>query len=168
MSVEFQTVAVFGKRDSTDFAPLKQLRDFLIRHGRNVILEKRAAEALGLDCGRTLEEIGTQADLFIIYGGDGTFLGISRRMAKYEVPFIGINAGRLGFITDIPSERMENELSEILNGHYYTDSRTLLECIQMRGDKEVYRNVALNEVVISRGVSGGMVECSVIDRKSVV
>lgn len=86
MSVEFQTVAVFGKRDSTDFAPLKQLRDFLIRHGRNVILEKRAAEALGLDCGRTLEEIGTQADLFIIYGGDGTFLGISRRMAKYEVP----------------------------------------------------------------------------------
>lgn len=162
MSVEFQTVAVFGKRDSTDFAPLKQLRDFLIRHGRNVILEKRAAEALGLDCGRTLEEIGTQADLFIIYGGDGTFLGISRRMAKYEVPFIGINAGRLGFITDIPSERMENELSEILSGHYYTDSRTLLECIQMRGDKEVYRNVALNEVVISRGVSGGMVECSVI------
>lgn len=95
------------------------------------------------------------------YGGDGTFLGVSRRMAHYDVPFIGINAGRLGFVTDIPSDKMVEEISEILSGHYYTDTRCLLEGIQIRNGKEIYRNVAVNEICVSRGNSGGMIEVSV-------
>lgn len=77
------------------------------------------------------------------------------------LPFIGINAGRLGFVTDIPSDKMVEEISEILSGHYYTDTRCLLEGIQIRDDKEIYRNVAVNEICVSRGNSGGMIEVSV-------
>lgn len=82
-------------------------------------------------------------------------------MAHYDVPFIGINAGRLGFVTDIPSDKMVEEISEILSGHYYTDTRCLLEGIQIRDGKEIYRNVAVNEICVSRGNSGGMIEVSV-------
>lgn len=82
-------------------------------------------------------------------------------MAHYDVPFIGINAGRLGFVTDIPSDKMVEEISEILSGHYYTDTRCLLEGIQIRNGKEIYRNVAVNEICVSRGNSGGMIEVSV-------
>ena len=78
-----------------------------------------------------------------------------------ELPFIGINAGRLGFVTDIPSDKMVEEISEILSGHYYTDTRCLLEGIQIRDGKEIYRNVAVNEICVSRGNSGGMIEVSV-------
>lgn len=161
MTKEFKTVAVFGKKDSEDFEPLRKITSLLQASGRSVLLEPRPAEALGFERGYTLKEIGGAADLIIVYGGDGTFLGISRRMASFDVPFIGINAGRLGFVTDIPSARMESEIAEILSGHYYTDSRVLLEARVFRGEEEIYRNVALNEVCISRGNSGGMIECSV-------
>ena len=132
-----------------------------IKSGRQVLLEKKPAEALSLGEGFTRDEIGKKSDLIIIYGGDGTFLGVSRRMAHYDVPFIGINAGRLGFVTDIPSDKMVEEISEILSGHYYTDTRCLLEGIQIRDGKEIYRNVAVNEICVSRGNSGGMIEVSV-------
>ena len=104
MTKEFSTVGVFGKRDSLDYEPLRIIAELLIKSGRQVLLEKKPAEALALGEGYTRDEIGKKSDLIIIYGGDGTFLGVSRRMAHYDVPFIGINAGRLGFVTDIPSD----------------------------------------------------------------
>ena len=64
-------------------------------------------------------------------------------------------------MTDIPSDKMVEEISEILSGHYYTDTRCLLEGIQIRDGKEIYRNVAVNEICVSRGNSGGMIEVSV-------
>lgn len=100
MTKEFSTVGVFGKRDSLDYEPLRIIAELLIKSGRQVLLEKKPAEALSLGEGFTRDEIGKKSDLIIIYGGDGTFLGVSRRMAHYDVPFIGINAGRLGFVTD--------------------------------------------------------------------
>ena len=96
MTKEFSTVGVFGKRDSLDYEPLRIIAELLIKSGRQVLLEKKPAEALSLGEGYTRDEIGKKSDLIIIYGGDGTFLGVSRRMAHYDVPFIGINAGRLG------------------------------------------------------------------------
>lgn len=161
MAIEFKKVGLFGKRDSTDYEPLRIISDLLIKSGREVLLEEAPAQALGLGVGHSLQEIGENSDLIIVYGGDGTFLGVSRRMAHYDLPFIGVNAGRLGFITDIPSDKMEEEISEILQGHYYTDSRGLLEGVQIRDGNEIYRNLALNEICISRGISGGMVEVSV-------
>lgn len=113
MTKEFSTVGVFGKRDSLDYEPLRIIAELLIKSGRQVLLEKKPAEALSLGEGYTRDEIGKKSDLIIIYGGDGTFLGVSRRMAHYDVPFIGINAGRLGFVTDIPSDKMVEEISEI-------------------------------------------------------
>ena len=111
MTKEFSTVGVFGKRDSLDYEPLRIIAELLIKSGRQVLLEKKPAEALALGEGYTRDEIGQK--------------------------------------------------SEILSGHYYTDTRCLLEGIQIRDGKEIYRNVAVNEICVSRGNSGGMIEVSV-------
>ena len=107
MTKEFRTVGVFGKRDSLDNDPLRIIAELLIKSGRQVLLEKKPAEALSLGEGYTRDEIGKKSDLIIIYGGDGTFLGVSRRMAQLYVPLIGINAERLGLVTHIPSDKMD-------------------------------------------------------------
>ena len=83
----------FRKTRLFDYEPLRIIAELLIKSGRQVLLEKKPAEALSLGEGYTRDEIGKKSDLIIIYGGDGTFLGVSRRMAHYDVPFIGINAG---------------------------------------------------------------------------
>ena len=76
MTKEFSTVGVFGKRDSLDYEPLRIIAELLIKSGRQVLLEKKPAEALSLGEGFTRDEIGKKSDLIIIYGGDGTFLGV--------------------------------------------------------------------------------------------
>lgn len=161
MGNSFTNIAVFGKHDIEDLEPILRLKNILETRGKTVLFEKPLAERLGLDNGYSLQELGYKADLFVVYGGDGTLLGVARRMASYKVPFVGINAGRLGFITDIPSDSMEKELDEILEGHYRVDKRTLLRCQQIRNGEVIFDDIAVNDIVISRGVSGGMIECAI-------
>ncbi|MCD8339564.1 MAG: NAD(+)/NADH kinase [Burkholderiales bacterium] len=163
--MEFETIAVFGRRDTNPDEEFKKLVKFLKSKGRKVILDKRMAAALNEKDGYTFEEMGEIADLAIIYGGDGTMLGVSRKIAKYEVPVIGVNAGHLGFITDITSSAMEKELSEVLDGHYYIDSRRLLGGELYRNGEKIFTGTALNEVCLFRGISGGMVEFKVAVNK---
>ncbi len=161
MTHSFKNIAVFGKHDAQNLEPIKRIMAFLEKQGKQVLFEKPLAQSLGLETGYSLPELGKKADLFIVYGGDGTLLGVARRMAPYGVPFVGINAGRLGFITDIPSEAMDKELTEILSGQYRIDSRDLLRCQQIRDGQVIFDDIALNDIVISRGVSGGMIECAI-------
>ncbi len=163
--MEFETIAVFGRRNTAPDDEFKKLVKFLESKGRKVILLKEMADFLGVKDGYTFEEIGEIADLAVIYGGDGTMLGVSRKIAKYEIPVIGVNAGHLGFITDISSTTMEPELDEILAGHYYIDSRRLLKGEQFRDGKVIFTGTALNEICLFRGISGGMVEYEVAVNK---
>lgn len=164
--MSFKKIAVFGKRGSTVIEPIDRIRRLVESMGFEVLLERSTASALGLGGGYELPEIGEQADLAIIFGGDGTMLGISRRLARFNIPFVGINAGHLGFITDIPADNFEKELTEILHGNYTIDSRLLLQAELFRRGESLYRNIALNDVVISRGISGGMIEFTIsVDRR---
>lgn len=88
-------------------------------------------------------------------------LGIARQLAKYDIPLIGINLGRLGFITDIPVDRMLPALGEILQGKATSEKRTLLEGRVMRGGEMIYCGVAVNDVVVARGSGAGMAELRV-------
>jgi NAD+ kinase len=109
----------------------------------------------------TATEIGEQAFAALVVGGDGTMLGIARQLAQYDVPLIGINQGRLGFMTDIPIERMVPALGEILQGAATAEKRTLLEGRVMRDGQQIYCGVAVNDVVVSRGAGAGMAELKV-------
>src|SRR5207342_2406106 len=107
------------------------------------------------------EALGAEADIAIVLGGDGTMLSIARRLAPFQVPLIGINQGRLGFLTDIPIATMEATLDAMLSGRYTEERRTLLDAEVVRADGARASALALNDVVLNRGGGGTMIECSV-------
>jgi NAD+ kinase len=105
--------------------------------------------------------IGEQCDLGLVVGGDGTMLGIGRQLAPYKVPLIGINHGRLGFMTDIPFSGFEAVLTHMLKGEYEEDLRLLMHARVMREGQCVFDALAMNDVVVHRGNTAGMVELRV-------
>jgi NAD+ kinase len=160
----FHTIAIIGKHgESSGKGSVLKLAGFLEDRGHRVIFEDETArdiqcpEALSV----TPEQIGKRADLAIVVGGDGTMLGIARQLAPYGVPLIGVNQGRLGFMTDIASEHMLSVLGEILDGKLTSERRTLLEGVVVRGGQQIFHGLAFNDVVVSRGAGAGMVELRV-------
>src|SRR5439155_25121271 len=108
-------------------------------------------------------ELGARADLVIVIGGDGTMLSIGRQLARFDVPLIGINQGRLGFLTDIALDQMEETLESMLRGAYVEERRTLLSATLQRdaGAAASAPMAALNEIVVNRGGLGGLIDCAV-------
>jgi len=140
--------------------PVGRIKAFLEQAGYRVVFEQDTAANLqlaGLES-MTVAEIGVHAKIAIVVGGDGTMLGIARQLAAYDIALIGINGGRLGFITDIPLDNMLPVLGEILQGRARAEERTLLEARVMRGGEEMFCSVAVNDVVVARGTGAGMVE----------
>jgi len=88
-------------------------------------------------------------------------LSIARQLAPFDIPLIGVNQGRLGFLTDIALSDMEPALSAMLDGEYVEETRTLLDTKLMRGNGQCERSLALNDVVVNRGALGGMIDCAV-------
>jgi NAD+ kinase len=144
--------------------PVAGIVEFLKASGYRVVFEAATAAHLGLPGGieaLSATEIGEQAAAAVVVGGDGTMLGIARQLAKYDVPLIGINQGRLGFMTDIPIEDVVPVLGEILQGVATAEKRTLLEGRVLRAGKMIFCGMAVNDVVVSRGTGAGMVELKV-------
>ncbi len=171
MKSKFQHVALIGKYQTTGSGSaalssrnvLDDIAHFLARQGCEVVLEADTAASTGLNQYPALqaEEIGRQCDLGLVVGGDGTMLGIGRRLAQHGVPLIGINQGRLGFITDIPLENYQATLAPMLGGEYEEERRSLLHGQVLRDGHCVFDALALNDVVVSRGATSGMVEMRV-------
>ena len=137
--------------------------EFLRGAGYKVVLEADTAAHLGMPSMEAMsaEAIGKVAAAAIVMGGDGTMLAIARKLAPFDVPLIGINQGRLGFMTDIPIERMIPVLAEILSGNTRAEKRTLLEGRVMRDGAMIASGLAVNDVVVARGAGAGMVELKV-------
>jgi NAD+ kinase len=127
------------------------------------VVERDTAANAGLTGFPTLEvaDIGAQCDLGLVVGGDGTMLGIGRQLARHGVPLIGINQGRLGFITDIALDQFRTVLPPMLAGEYEEDQRTLMHARVMRDGHCVFDALAMNDVVVNRGATSGMVELRV-------
>lgn len=160
----FRTVAIVGKYMAAGIAEaLSDIAQFLARSGHSVVFEAETARNVGLPgiVAMTPAEIGKHADVAIVVGGDGTMLGIARQLACYDVPLIGINQGRLGFMTDISQETMISVLEEMLSGKLESESRSLLEGTVMRGGAQIFKALAFNDVVVSRGAGSGMAELKV-------
>lgn len=157
----FQHVAIVAKHQAPNSGPIvEQIRQFLRAQGLKVSLERQNAESADLAGYPVLDaqEIGQQCDLAVVVGGDGTMLGFAREVARYGIPLVGINQGRLGFITDIPADQFREALTPILAGDYETEQRSMLEGAVWRDGQNIFSGLALNDVVVSRGAAAGMVE----------
>ena len=171
MKSQFRQVALIGKFQAVSSGAtgassrlaLERIADFLMAQGCEVVLEADTAVNMGLNNYTTMNvaAIGTSCDVCVVVGGDGTMLGIGRQMAQYGVPLIGINQGRLGFITDIPLDNFEATLQPMLAGLYVEDHRGLMQARVMRGGQCVFSALAMNDVVVNRGATAGMVELRV-------
>ncbi len=164
MNSTFQRIGIVGKYDSQNLAaPLERLLAFLEKRGVEVALDQRSAAAVGVAENRAvhLTEIGSHADLVVVLGGDGTMLNAARVLACQNVPIIGINLGQLGFLTDIPAQSLEKMLGQVLEGHYQEETRTLLKTKTVRGANIVNRSVAFNDVVLTKGARGSMIDLEV-------
>ncbi len=112
--------------------------------------------------------LGKKCDLVIVLGGDGTFLSVARIIAPFRVPVIGVNQGHLGFLTQVPRENMTPILNGMLSGKYLPEERILLETTLIRDGEAVTTSLALNDVVLSRGGAGQMIEFEVFINKEFV
>ena len=169
MASEFKNIALVGKYQSQGVAePLVAIANYLKSSGYNPIVEKDTADNIGLSGFATaaVGEIGRQVDLAVVVGGDGTMLSVARILAAHDVPLVGVNQGRLGFMTDIALSDTQKALKAILEGEYDAEERHILQGSVTRHGQVLLDTLALNDVVVSRGAIGGMVELTVtIDGK---
>jgi len=170
MNSQFRRVALIGKYQSAASGSgaaagpaLEEIARFLQAQGCDVVLERDTAANAGIVGYPALdvEAIGAECDLGLVVGGDGTMLGIGRRLARHGVPLIGINQGRLGFITDIALDTYRTVLLPMLEGAYVEDRRSLMHAKVLREGQCVFDALAMNDVVVNRGATSGMVELRV-------
>jgi NAD+ kinase len=156
-------VALFGKSGSAEVVEsLVSLLEYLNGRGLGVLVEGEIAAALGMVASAaSIESICANADVAIVLGGDGTLLSAARRLAAHDVPLVGINQGRLGFMTDIARADMFAAIDMLLAGEFVRDRRMLLDTQVWRDGKCVFATLALNDVVVNKGDLGRMIELEV-------
>lgn len=110
----------------------------------------------GHSCNRS--ELGSSCSLIMVVGGDGSMLHAARDLVDFNVPLLGINRGRLGFLTDILPSDMEEQISDVMAGNYVTSERFLIECDLVRDGEIVDQGIALNDIVLQPRDSIRMIE----------
>ncbi len=164
MTSRFRHAALVGKYQSQGMrGVLEEIAQFLIRQGLEVSMETQTALNTGItDHGAlTPDQLGRECDLAVVVGGDGTMLGIARQLARHGTPLVGINTGRLGFITDLPAGQFAESLAPMIAGDYEEERRTMLEGGVRRDGELIFEGFAMNDVVVSRGGAASMVELKV-------
>lgn len=158
----FRNIGIIGREGGgvAVVDSLRRLIDFLSLRGLSIILSEQLEEQLpghGLRvCSRRM--IGEICDLVIVVGGDGSLLSAARILARYDVPVLGVNRGRLGFLADVSPEDIESKVGAVLDGDYRLEKRFLLDAEVCRGGDPVGVADALNDVVVNSGTSAKMIE----------
>jgi len=164
MKFPFKTVALIGKYKTPEITgPLLRLAAFLSGKGVAVVVDSLTAEHIEQHDYREmpLSAMGGMVDLAIVLGGDGTLLNIACTLAPFDIPLVGVNQGRLGFLTDISLDTVQQTIVDMLEGKLITERRLLLSTRVLRDGVEVFSALALNEVVVHRGNISSMIEFEV-------
>jgi len=154
-------VGLFGKYGSGDVElALSTVRTLLTEAGAKVLLgDTTAAEISGE---RILDpEQYHELDFAIVVGGDGTLLHAARSLAPFKVPIVGINLGRLGFLTDIPASEIKQGLQAVIDGDYRIEKRAMIQTTVYKKDDGIHAFLSLNDTVISKGDTGRLIEMSI-------
>jgi NAD+ kinase len=164
MNPVFKTVAVIGKFGVKEAAThILPLCLFLRERNVEVVVDTNTAQALDnfpfpvLD----FDALGKTADLAVIVGGDGTMLSMARALAPHGVPLVGVNLGRLGFLTDVSPQEMLQAIEEILHGAYLTEKRLMLTSDLTTAGQDTKREFSVNDVVIAKGSTFRLIEFSI-------
>ncbi|HEU4532103.1 MAG TPA: NAD(+) kinase [Steroidobacteraceae bacterium] len=161
MKTPFNSIALVGRHTDERVADsMRLLARHLLRRGLAVLVDEHIdGQIFPEGVTRVPEsEFAAQARLVIAIGGDGTMLYAARLVARHDVPLLGVNRGRLGFLTDVSPDDMLTRLDEVLSGKYAEDRRTLLEARLVRVGREDVMLTALNDVVLQKWETGRMLD----------
>jgi NAD+ kinase len=161
MQTPFKTIGIIGKPSDIRIAEtLSGLYDYLTHHQYAVYVADDSVQFIknGNVASCSIDRLGLYCDLVIAVGGDGTFLAAARAIVQYNIPLIGINLGRLGFLVDISPNELPAKLHHILLGHYSEEKRYLLRAKIVRDEQVIHEETAVNEVSILRWVTPSMIE----------
>lgn len=164
MPPAFKTVAVVGKSDAASLPDLlDEISALLRKHGVKILMDAPTAGASRVQPDAVVEigSLAAKSDLAVVVGGDGTLISSARLMSQHGVPLVGVNLGRLGFLTDIPADGLSSAMESILAGEFTTEQRLLISGSVRRGRKTMMTALAMNDVVVSRGAVGSMIEFAV-------
>ncbi len=150
----YKKIDIFSKasKEAEEFS--KKLKEWLISRGIKSRIFKNLAEL-------EHEELLKDTNLLIVVGGDGTLLIATRRVAKYEIPVLGINLGTLGFLTEVSKEKAFEQLETILAKPLCVSRRMMLRATVYRNGKKLAEADCLNDVVINKDVISRIVDVSV-------
>ncbi len=163
MSTPFKTVGIIGKHGASSASDaVKQLIGCLQKQRLEVLLDRDSLD-LNKNLGNDITlvdrgELGQRCDLAIVVGGDGTLLNAARELVDHDVPLLGVNLGRLGFLTDIPPTDLSTNLSRIFAGEYKEESRNMLHAQVIRNGETVSNSTAFNDVVVHKFNAARMIE----------
>lgn len=167
MQKEFNRIVIIGK--FMQKAAVEQMQNDLAdlaRHlhakGIKVLFEADTAQYAGIDNYETvaLDKLNGNVELAIVMGGDGTMLSVARALINSDIPLVGINRGRFGFLTDLRAEEMLESIDAILAGNYQKEDRMMLSASVYRNDKVILENHAFNDIVLKSGLR--LIELEVI------
>ena len=165
MALRFRHAVIVGKHQAQGMRDLlDELAQLLVRRGLDVSFDRATALNTGLDARYSAldtDQMGTECDLAVVVGGDGTMLGIARELARHDIPLVGINQGRLGFITDVPVGQYRETLGAMLDGEFEEEHRSMLEGGVWRDGERIFEGLSMNDVVVSRGATASMVELKI-------
>jgi NAD+ kinase len=153
---QFSRIAVVAKPDPAGHlvSTLRKLQSVLDERKLELLPDPRTAELLGLGAGRPLSELAAACDLAIVVGGDGTLLNAARQLADHQIPLLGVNLGRLGFLVDVTPDDLSTCVNAVLDGHYQEDRRFLLQA----GIGGHTHALAFNDVVLHKWNIARMIE----------
>lgn len=172
--MHFARIGIIAKRDApAAWQMVTLLTSLLRRSGVNVLLDAETASTHTPmpDQPATLprQQLAQAVDLILVVGGDGTFLEAARSVVNWQRPILGVNLGRLGFLTDIPAAQMEELIVSVLSGQYDIEQRLMLRVRIERDGQTLYDQLALNDVVLHKVHMAHMIEFEVfIDQRFVL
>jgi NAD+ kinase len=161
MTRDFKTVGLWGRfREPNVIEPAQQILDHLRKRGMRVLVSSQSDDRSALRGAERVDQdaIVAEIDLVVAVGGDGTLLHAARHVAHRDVPLIGINRGRLGFLTDVSPEHMLQAVDAILAGDHLAERRLMLRARIEHPAGHAKPLVALNDVVLQKGENGRMLD----------
>lgn len=172
MQPKFQRVILYARQHRANQnvnETLTRLREFLQQSDVEVSVDVDTATHFSTNLPvLARKEMGKKEDLIVVVGGDGSLLSAARMAVEVDVPVIGINRGRLGFLTDIPPDHFEKQISDVMSGHYIEEQRFLLKT-SIHDEKSIYfHGKALNDVVLGRGTATHLIEFDVYVNQQLV